>query len=130
MHKFITLVFTGKKLILEIILVSLVMTLEKFLRRRHCGVVFQEHLKKIENFNEIDSIRGVRYFGPSKMSLLKLIIHSFAIIAVFKFTVFFRIFINGNLNLFKKFFCYIFCIISDINFKFWISNFFSLFEGE
>ena len=32
----------------------------------------------------------MRYFGPSKMSLLKLIIHSFSIIAVFKFQVFLR----------------------------------------
>ena len=37
-----------------------------------------------------DRIRGARYFGPSKMSLFKLIIHSFSIIAVFKFNVFLR----------------------------------------
>ena len=40
--------------------------------------------------NEIDSIRGLRYFGPSKMSLLNLTIHSFSIIAVFKYNVFLR----------------------------------------
>ena len=42
----------------------------------------------IKNYNEINSIRGSRYFGPTKMSLFKLIIHSFSIIAVFKYRVF------------------------------------------
>ena len=43
--------------------------------------------KSIKNYNEIDSIRGMRYFGPSQMSLFKLLIHSFSIIAVFKYRV-------------------------------------------
>ena len=46
--------------------------------------------KYITYFNEINSIRGLRYFGPSQMSLLKLIIHSLSIIAVFKYHVFLR----------------------------------------
>ena len=46
--------------------------------------------KNLKNFSEINSIRGLRYFGPSKMSLLKLLIHSFSIIAVFKYQVFLR----------------------------------------
>jgi len=46
--------------------------------------------KNLQNLNEINSIRGSRYFGPSKMSLYKLIIHSFSIIAVFKYKVLFR----------------------------------------
>ncbi len=46
--------------------------------------------KTLKNLKEINSTRGIRYFGPSKMSILKLIIHSFSIIAVFKFQVFFR----------------------------------------
>ena len=33
---------------------------------------------------------GLRYFGPSKMSLFNLGIHSFSIIAVFKYQVFLR----------------------------------------
>ena len=48
---------------------------------------FKKHIK---NYNEVNSIRGMRYFGPSHMSLLKLIIHSLSIIAVFKYQVFFR----------------------------------------
>ena len=46
--------------------------------------------KNLSNLVEIDSIRGLRYFGPSKMSLIKLVIHSLAIMASFKETVFFR----------------------------------------
>ena len=38
----------------------------------------------------MNSIRGLRYFGPSKMSLINLIIHSFSIIGVFKYIVIFR----------------------------------------
>ena len=40
--------------------------------------------KNIQNYNEVNSIRGVRYFGPSQMSLFKLLIHSFSIVAVFR----------------------------------------------
>ena len=43
----------------------------------------------IKNYNEINSIRGMRYFGPTQMTLFKLVIHSFSIIAVFKYRVFF-----------------------------------------
>jgi len=43
----------------------------------------------IKNYSEINSIRGIRYFGPTQMSLFKLIVHSFSIIAVFKYRLFF-----------------------------------------
>lgn len=46
--------------------------------------------KNIDKLEEINSTRGLRYFGPSQMSLFKLLIHSFSIIAVFKFQVFLR----------------------------------------
>ena len=42
----------------------------------------------IKRYNEINSTRGMRYFGPSQMSLFKLVIHSLSIIAVFKYRVF------------------------------------------
>ncbi len=47
-------------------------------------------IKNVKNFNKINSIRGSRYFGPSKMSFLNLVIHSFSIIGVFKYHVFFK----------------------------------------
>ena len=45
---------------------------------------------KITKLGNINCIRGKRYFGPSKMPLFKLILHSFSIIAVFKMNVFIR----------------------------------------
>ena len=41
----------------------------------------------------VPTIRSVRYYGPSKMSFFRLLIHSFSIIATFKRTVFLRSFI-------------------------------------
>ena len=52
--------------------------------------LFWDSKKNIKDYNEMNSIRGIRYFGPSKMSLFNLVIHSFSIIAVFKYSVFFR----------------------------------------
>ena len=50
--------------------------------------------KLIPDRISIPSIKGLRYYGPSKMSFFKLLIHSFSIIAVFKrTTVFLRSFI-------------------------------------
>ena len=42
----------------------------------------------IKNYNEVNSTRGMRYFGPTQMSLFKLFIHSLSIIAVFKYRLF------------------------------------------
>ncbi len=91
MHKIITNIFTGKiinfgnfscltKKDAEIV------SLSPSLWSSYSGTI----KKKLVKYREISSIRGKRYFGPSKMSLFKLIIHSFSIIAVFKFHVFFR----------------------------------------
>jgi hypothetical protein len=44
--------------------------------------------KNIEKYNAVNSKRGMRYFGPSQMSIFKLLVHSFSIIAVFKYRVF------------------------------------------
>ena len=51
---------------------------------------FKKYIKK---YNSINSFRGIRYIGPSQMSLFKLIVHSLSIIAVFKYRVFFISFI-------------------------------------
>lgn len=47
--------------------------------------------KHFSSYDTINSHRGTRYFGPSKMSLFKLILHSQRISAVFKEVVFVRI---------------------------------------
>ena len=90
-HKLITLIFTGKKInfgnysCLNKNDVQIIST-KASLWSSYSGTVKYY----INNLNEINSIRGARYFGPSKMSLFKLIVHSFSIIAVFKYQVFVR----------------------------------------
>ena len=52
---------------------------------------FSGSLKKVEkDFLIMPSIRGRRYFGPSKMSFLNLLKHSLSIISVFRSTVLIR----------------------------------------
>lgn len=47
--------------------------------------------KHFPEFSTIQSIRGERYFGPSKMSILALVLHSFRISAVFRENIFIRV---------------------------------------
>ena len=52
---------------------------------------FSGSLKKTgKNLLSIPSIRGTRYFGPSKMSFFNLLKHSLSIISVFRKTVLIR----------------------------------------
>ena len=91
LHKIITFLFTGKNInfgnysCLTKRDVEILST-KASLWSSYSGTV-KKNLKKL---NEVNSIRGLRYFGPSQMSILKLLIHSFSIIAVFKYQVFFR----------------------------------------
>ena len=90
-HKLITLIFTGKKInfgnysCLTFEDVKLMST-DPSLWSSFSGTL----KKNLKDYNEISSIRGKRYFGPSKMSLFNLGIHSMSIIAVFKKFVFLR----------------------------------------
>ena len=85
--------------------------------------------KLIPNRVSIPTIRSLRYFGPSKMSFFKLLIHSLSIIAVFKKTVFLRslIFLSVYLLLIFQSLSFItllpvFLIIILLFSVFWISN--------
>ena len=86
--------------------------------------------KNIKILNEINSIRGLRYFGPSQMSLFKIIIHSLSIIAVFKYQVFLRstlmiivlAYLNSYLGNFTSIFFQILIVIFNLN------NFYCLSE--
>ena len=103
-HKLITLVFTGKQINFgnySCLTKKDVVTLSQ---QESLWSSFSGTLKKsISRLNTINSTRGLRYFGPSKMSLLNLGIHSFSIIAVFKSQVFLRGLIFGILiYLFKS----------------------------
>jgi len=90
-HKIITLIFTGKNINFgnySCLTKNDVKTLSK---KESLWCSFSGSVKKhIPNLNTINSIRGLRYFGPSQMSLFNLVTHSLSIIAVFKITVFIR----------------------------------------
>ena len=90
-HKLITYIFTGKKINFgnySCLIKEDIITLSS---KASLWSSFSGSVKKnIKKLNEINSVRGLRYFGASKMSLLNLVIHSFSIIAVFKNQVFLR----------------------------------------
>ncbi len=90
-HKIITFIFTGKKINFGYFSCLIkndvnILVNQASLWNNYSGSV-KKHLNK---YNEIESIRGFRYFGPSKMTLFNLVIHSFSIISVFKYSVFLR----------------------------------------
>ena len=91
LHKIITLIFTGKNMNFghyscltkeDVILLSS----KKTLWSNFAGTA----KKYISNLYSVPTIRGLRYFGPSKMPLKGLIIHSMSIIASFKYQVLLR----------------------------------------
>ena len=91
LHKLITFVFTGQNVNFGNYSLLTKNDVEKLHSKPSLWSSFSGTVKKnIKPFNEINSIRGLRYFGPSQMSLFKLIIHSLSIIAVFKYNVFIR----------------------------------------
>lgn len=91
MHKVITLFFTGKNINFGNYSCLTKDDIVNLSNKESLWSSFSGTLKKnIFKLNTINSIRGKRYFGPSKMSLFKLLIHSLSIIAVFKRTVFIR----------------------------------------
>ena len=90
-HKLITFIFTGKNINFGNYSILTRDDVEKLHSKASLWSSFSGSVKKnLKPLNEINSIRGLRYFGPSQMSLLKLIIHSLSIIAVFKYNVFLR----------------------------------------
>ncbi len=91
LHKLITFIFTGQNINFGNYSILTKSDVEKLHSKASLWSSFSGSVKKhIKFYNETNSIRGLRYFGPSQMSLIKLIIHSFSIIAVFKYNVFIR----------------------------------------
>ena len=87
LHKLITLTFTGKSIKFGNFTCLPKKTVENMINEKATWNSFSGSLSKIEkNFIKVPSIRGTRYFGPSKMSFLNLIKHSLSIISVFKKT--------------------------------------------
>ena len=90
-HKLITFTFTGKSIKYGNFTCLPKTTVEKMIKEKATWNSFSGSLRKIEkDLIPIPSIRGNRYFGPSKMSFLNLLKHSLSIISVFKKAVLFR----------------------------------------
>tara|TARA_Y100001970_G_C14127497_1_gene799801 strand:- start:120 stop:992 length:873 start_codon:yes stop_codon:yes gene_type:complete len=90
-HKFITLIFAGKNINFGNYSCITIKDTKELSKKSSLWSSFSGSFKKhIKRYKEIDSIRGVRYFGPSKMSLYNLGVHSLAIIGVFRNIVFIR----------------------------------------
>jgi len=91
LHKILTLIFAGKLINFGNYSIITKKDAETIIQETTIVYNFSGTLKnKIKKLESIDCIRGKRYFGPSKMPMIKLIMHSFSIIAVFKMSVFIR----------------------------------------
>jgi len=90
-HKIITLVFTGHSIKFGNFTCLTKSTVEKLVNEKATWNSFSGALTKVEkNKTSIRSIRGKRYFGPSKMSFSNLLKHSLSIISVFRNAVLIR----------------------------------------
>ena len=90
-HKIITFTFAGELIKFGNYTCLPKLTVEKMIKEKATWNSFSGSLQKVEK-NKISSqsIRGKRYFGPSKMSFLNLIKHSLSIISVFRRNVLIR----------------------------------------
>ena len=87
LHKVFTLVFTGQLIKFGNFTCLPKSVVEKMINEKATWNSFSGSLKKIErNLVSIPSVRGKRYFGPSKMNFYNLIKHSLSIISVFRKT--------------------------------------------
>ncbi len=90
-HKILVFLFTGKSIKFGNYVSIPYSQLSLIFDKNDLSVSFSGTVEKyIFNKDFINSFRGLRYQGPTKMSFLKLILHSFRIISVFKFNFFFR----------------------------------------
>ena len=111
-HKIITQIFTGQSIKFGNYTCLPKSTVEKMINEEATWNSFSGSLSKIEKDRITSpSIRGIRYFGPSKMSFYNLINHSLSIISVFKFNV-----LKRSLLFFIVYFCLIFQNISFVTF--------------
>ena len=90
-HKYLTYVFTGQSIKFGNYTCLPKSTVVKMIDEAATWSSFSGSLSKSAKIRKsVSSIRGSRYFGPSKMSFINLLKHSLSIIAVFKFTVLIR----------------------------------------
>jgi len=90
-HKYLTLVFTGQTIKYGNYTCLSKSVVNEMVNEPATWNSFSGSLAKIAKERKfIPSERGIRYFGPSKMSFINLIKHSLSIIAVFKITLIIR----------------------------------------
>jgi len=90
-HKYLTYTFTGQSIKFGNYTCLPKSIVIKMIKEPATWSSFSGALTKVaKNKKSIPSIRGLRYFGPSKMSYFNLLKHSLSIIAVFKNTVLIR----------------------------------------
>ena len=90
-HKYLTFIFTGQSIKFGNYTCLPKSAVTSMLADSATWSSFSGSLSKItKDRRSIPSIRGTRYFGPSKMSFINLLKHSLSIIAVFKITVLIR----------------------------------------
>ena len=90
-HKIITFTFTGKSIKFGNYTCLPKSTVDKMVQEKATWSSFSGSLTKVaRNTATFSSVKGIRYFGPSKMSFKNLIVHSLSIISVFKINVLIR----------------------------------------
>ena len=90
-HKYLTLIFTGQTIKYGNYTCLPKSIVNKMVNEPATWSSFSGSLAKIvKDRKSIPSERGIRYFGPSKMSFINLLKHSLSIIAVFKSTLLIR----------------------------------------
>ena len=93
-HKYLTYIFTGHLIKFGNYSCLPRDSVVKIIKEPSAWSSFSGSLTKlIPDRISISSTKGLRYYGPSRMSFFNLLIHSFSIIAVFKKTAFLRSFI-------------------------------------
>jgi len=90
-HKYLTFVFTGQSIKFGNYTCLTKSAVDKMSKEVATWSSFSGSLSKVvKDRRSVPSIRGSRYFGPSKMSFINLLKHSLSIVAVYKFTVLIR----------------------------------------
>jgi len=90
-HKYLTYIFTGESIKFGNYTCLPKSVVVKMVEEAATWSSFSGSLTKtVKERKSIPSIRGLRYFGPSKMNFINLLKHSLSIIAVFRITVLIR----------------------------------------
>ena len=90
-HKYLTFIFTGQSIKFGNYSCLPKFAVNIMTKQASTWSSFSGSLAKtIKNRMSVSSIRGERYFGPSKMSFISLLKHSLSIMAVFKTTLLIR----------------------------------------